>query len=104
MKIAEAVSGVDAIQFGRRRNEPRLGKETVIHTIRVGGIIGKHTLIIGQPHQTLAITHESIDRYAFGQGSLKAALWVNGKKGIFEMDDVLNLKGKTHEHKSAGKR
>jgi 4-hydroxy-tetrahydrodipicolinate reductase len=104
MKIAEAVSGADAIQFGRKRNEPRLGKETVIHTIRVGGIIGKHTLIIGQPHQTLSITHESIDRYAFAQGSLKAALWIKGKKGIFDMGDVLNLKGESHEHKKAGKR
>ncbi len=61
LKIAEAISDADSIKFGRRFNEPRIGKETVIHMIRVGGIIGKHTLIIGQPHQTLSITHESID-------------------------------------------
>jgi 4-hydroxy-tetrahydrodipicolinate reductase len=76
---------------GRKRHQPRIGKETVIHTIRVGGIIGKHTLVIGQPHQTLTITHESIDRYAFGKGALKAALWVKGKAGIFDMVDVLDL-------------
>ncbi len=104
MKIAEAISDTDSIRFGRRRNEPRLGKETVIHTIRVGGIIGKHTLIIGQPHQTLSITHESIDRYAFGKGALKAALWIKGKKGIYDMGDVLNLKGEFHEHNNTGKR
>ncbi len=91
LKIAEAISDADAIKVGRKRNQPRIGKETVIHTIRVGGIIGKHTLVIGQPHQTLTITHESIDRYAFGKGALKAAQWVKGKTGIFDMVDVLDL-------------
>jgi 4-hydroxy-tetrahydrodipicolinate reductase len=92
MKIAEAINDEDAIQVGRRVNEPRIAKETVIHTVRVGGIIGKHDVIIGQPHQTITITHESIDRHAFGNGALKAAQWVRGKKGIFTMVDVLDLK------------
>ncbi len=91
MKIAEAISEADQIKVGRHRNDPRIGKETVIHTIRVGGIIGKHSVVIGQPHQTLTMTHESIDRRAFGNGALKAARWVAGKKGIFDMVDVLDL-------------
>jgi 4-hydroxy-tetrahydrodipicolinate reductase len=91
VKIAEAISDLDSIKIGRKPNEPRIGKETVIHTIRVGGIIGKHTIILGQPHQTLTITHESTDRHAFGKGALKAARWVKGKKGIFSMVDVLDL-------------
>ncbi len=91
LKVAEAISEADEIKIGRKRNEPRIGKETVIHTVRVGGIIGKHTLIIGQPHQTLTITHESIDRYAFGKGALKAAHWIMGKKGLYSMVDVLDL-------------
>jgi 4-hydroxy-tetrahydrodipicolinate reductase len=91
LKIAEAITDDDAIKVGRKPNEPRLGKETVIHTVRVGGIIGKHSIVIGQPHQTLTITHESIDRHAFGKGALKAAQFVQGKKGLFTMIDVLHL-------------
>ncbi len=91
LKIAEAISDADSIKIGRNRNEPRIGRETVIHTIRVGGIIGKHTLIVGQPHQTLTITHESTVRYAFGKGALKAAKWIKGKQGIYSMVDVLDL-------------
>ena len=91
LKIAEAISDADSIKIGRKPNEPRIGKETVIHTIRVGGIIGKHTIILGQPHQTLTITHESTDRHAFGKGALKAAGWIKGKTGIFSMVDVLEL-------------
>jgi 4-hydroxy-tetrahydrodipicolinate reductase len=91
VKIAEAITDAEAIQVGRRQNEPRIGKETVIHTVRVGGIIGKHSIVIGQPHQTLTITHESIDRYAFGKGALKAAKWIRGKRGLFTMVDVLQL-------------
>jgi 4-hydroxy-tetrahydrodipicolinate reductase len=91
VKIAEAITDDDAIKVGRSLDEPRIGKETVIHTVRVGGIIGKHSIVIGQPHQTLTITHESIDRYAFGKGALKAARWIKGKKGLFTMVDVLQL-------------
>lgn len=46
---------------------------------------------IGQPHQTLTITHESIDRHAFGKGALKAAKFILGKTGLFTMVDVLQL-------------
>jgi len=49
LKIAEAIADADSIKIGRKKNEPRIGKETVIHTIRVGGIIGKHSIVIGQP-------------------------------------------------------
>jgi 4-hydroxy-tetrahydrodipicolinate reductase len=91
LKIAEAITSDAEIKVGRRKGEPRIGKETVIHTVRVGGIIGKHSIVIGQPHQTLTITHESIDRHAFGKGALKAAKWVQGKQGLFTMVDVLEL-------------
>jgi 4-hydroxy-tetrahydrodipicolinate reductase len=91
LKIAEAITDDDDVKVGRKRNEPRIGKETVIHTVRVGGIIGKHSIVIGQPHQTLTITHESIDRHAFGNGALKAAQFVEGKRGLFTMVDVLHL-------------
>jgi 4-hydroxy-tetrahydrodipicolinate reductase len=91
LKIAEAITSDAEIKVGRRKGEPRIGKETVIHTVRVGGIIGKHSIVIGQPHQTLTITHESIDRHAFGKGALNAAQWVKGKKGLFTMVDVLEL-------------
>jgi 4-hydroxy-tetrahydrodipicolinate reductase len=91
LKIAEAITDDEAIQVGRKPDEPRIGKETVIHTVRVGGIIGKHSIVIGQPHQTLTIIHESVDRHAFGKGALKAAKWVRGKKGLYTMVDVLEL-------------
>lgn len=91
LKIAEVLADEDSIKIGRKKNEPRIGKETVIHTIRVGGIIGKHSIVIGQPHQTITITHESLDRHAFGKGALTAANWIKGKTGVYSMLDVLNL-------------
>ena len=91
LKIAEVLADEDSIKIGRKKNEPRIGKETVIHTIRVGGIIGKHSIVIGQPHQTITITHESLDRHAFGKGALTAANWIRGKTGVYSMLDVLNL-------------
>jgi 4-hydroxy-tetrahydrodipicolinate reductase len=81
LKIAETIADADTFQIGCGGIEARIGKETVIHTVRVGGIIGKHSIIIGQPHQTLTISHESINRHAFGKGALKAASWI--KRAFF---------------------
>lgn len=37
-----------------------------VNSIRVGGIVGKHEVIFGLPHQTIRLTHESLSRSAFG--------------------------------------
>jgi len=62
-----------------------------IHSIRAGGIVGKHEVVFGKPHQVLRITHESIDRAAFGNGAIRAAKWLNGEKGYYTMENVLDI-------------
>lgn len=44
--------------------------EKEINSIRVGGIVGKHQIVFGFPHQTIRLIHESISREAFGNGAL----------------------------------
>lgn len=69
-----------------------LDKERHVNSIRVGGIIGKHEIIFGLPNQTIRLTHESINRAAFGQGAIFAAKWIMGKKnGLYTMEDALNM-------------
>jgi len=61
-----------------------------IKTIRAGGIIGRHEILIGFPYQTLRLTHESISREAFGNGVLFAAQHLIEKgKGFYTMEDLL---------------
>lgn len=64
-----------------------------VHAVRAGGIVGYHELmVIGQEDQ-LTISHESFSRRAFAIGSLKAARFLVGRSGFFEMTDVLDLRG-----------
>jgi 4-hydroxy-tetrahydrodipicolinate reductase len=39
----------------------------------------------------LNIEHVSHGREAFARGAVLAAEWISGKKGVFSMQDVLNL-------------
>jgi 4-hydroxy-tetrahydrodipicolinate reductase len=55
----------------------------------LGGIIGQHQVVFGNPHQTISLTHNTISRRAFGAGAIRAAHWINAKKGFYTMDDVV---------------
>lgn len=61
-----------------------------VNSIRVGGIIGKHEIIFGLPNQTIRLTHESINRAAFGRGAIFAAKKIESKgNGLYNMEQVL---------------
>lgn len=60
-----------------------------VHSLRAGGIVGKHEVVFGLPNQTIRLVHESINRSAFGQGAIFAALWLQDKsKGLFSMENI----------------
>ncbi|BAV07341.1 4-hydroxy-tetrahydrodipicolinate reductase [Filimonas lacunae] len=60
-----------------------------VHSLRAGGVVGKHEVVFGLPNQTIRLIHESINRSAFGQGAIFAALWLQDKsKGLFSMENI----------------
>ncbi|MDD5312842.1 MAG: dihydrodipicolinate reductase C-terminal domain-containing protein [Dehalococcoidia bacterium] len=64
--------------------------EESIKTIRAGGIVGRHEILIGFPYQTIRLIHESISREAFGNGVLFAAQnLVDRATGFYTMEDLL---------------
>lgn len=63
-----------------------------IHSVRAGGIIGKHHVIMAGEYDKIEIIHESFTRTAFALGAIKAVSFINKKVGFFEMSDVLDLK------------
>jgi 4-hydroxy-tetrahydrodipicolinate reductase len=63
---------------------------TNIKSIRAGGIVGRHEVIFGFPHQTVRLIHESIQREAFGDGALFAAKnLVDRQKGFYSIENLL---------------
>lgn len=61
-----------------------------INSVRAGGIVGKHEVIFGFPHQTVRLVHESISREAFGNGVIFVAQNLVSKgNGLYNFEDVL---------------
>jgi 4-hydroxy-tetrahydrodipicolinate reductase len=64
-----------------------------VKSIRAGGIVGKHEVLFGLPNQTLRITHESINRGAFGRGALAGAEWLmECPRGYYTMEQLLAVR------------
>ena len=62
-------------------------------TIRAGDIVGDHTVVFATTGERVEITHKATSRKTFASGAVRAAQWlVNKEKGLFDMQDVLNLK------------
>ncbi|PIP20742.1 MAG: 4-hydroxy-tetrahydrodipicolinate reductase [Candidatus Omnitrophica bacterium CG23_combo_of_CG06-09_8_20_14_all_40_11] len=65
-------------------------KEIPTHAIRLGDIIGDHTIIFCGNSERIEIKHQAHSRDLFALGALKAAKWVAGKPaGLYSMQDVL---------------
>ncbi|MFY9327547.1 MAG: 4-hydroxy-tetrahydrodipicolinate reductase [Georgfuchsia sp.] len=62
-------------------------------TIRGGDIVGDHTVLFAGTGERIEITHKSASRMPYAEGSLLAARFMQGKKsGLYNMQDVLNLR------------
>jgi len=65
-------------------------KEIPIHAVRLGDIVGDHTVIFCGNSERIEIKHQAHSRDLFALGALKAAKWIAGKPaGVYSMQDVL---------------
>lgn len=68
-----------------------LDSQKQVNSIRVGGIVGRHEIIFGFPNQTIRLTHDSINRAAFGQGALYAIKNLHGRpNGLYTMEQLVS--------------
>ncbi|MBC7383809.1 MAG: 4-hydroxy-tetrahydrodipicolinate reductase [Bacteroidia bacterium] len=67
------------------------GNELLIESYREGDVTGLHKVKYESLIDTIEITHDAKSRYGFAKGALMAAEWIIGKKGIYTMDEILNL-------------
>lgn len=56
---------------------------------RAGAIPGTHEIGFDSPADTITLRHTARSREGFAQGAVKAAEWINGKKGFYEFGDIL---------------
>lgn len=65
-------------------------KEIPVHSIRLGDIVGDHTVVFCGNSERIEIKHQAHSRDLFAIGALKAAKWIAGKPaGLYSMQDVM---------------
>ena len=90
MKIATALSTT----IGNLKGQP---DQVPIHSIRSGDIIGRHKVLVTGKHDQIEISHTAFSREAYAEGAFKAAQFILGKTGYFEMKDVYGLGQNEHK-------
>lgn len=80
--------------YGREGITGERDKKTIgFETIRAGDIVGDHTVMFAADGERVEITHKASSRKTFASGAVRAARWLADKEaGLFDMQDVLNLK------------
>jgi len=83
--------------YGRKGMVGERTKEEIgMQVIRAGDIVGEHTVLFGGIGERLEIIHRAHSRDNFVRGAVRAALWiVRQRNGLYDMQDVLGLKGQS---------
>lgn len=69
----------------------RMDNEIHFSSVRGGAVNFGHTIGFDSPADTITISHAARNRDGYALGAVKAAEWLEGKKGYFEMKDFLNF-------------
>lgn len=69
------------------------GRAPGIHSLRMGSVVGEHTVILNAGSQTITLTHTAHDRVLFAEGALAAGEFIAGRPaGLYSMADLLTEK------------
>ena len=66
-------------------------EELPIFSSREGDVPGTHIVKYFSREDEIEIRHKAFNRKGFASGAVLAAEWIKGKKGVFNMKDLLNL-------------
>ena len=58
-------------------------------SVRGGDVPGIHTVLLDSPFDTIELTHSARNRVGLAVGAVRAAEWIQGKKGLFEVTDFI---------------
>jgi len=79
------------LMHGRNfRTSIRDKREIGMHALRMGSIVGDHTVYFSSNEERIELTHRAQSRNVFAVGAVRAAQWLAGKpEGFYTMQDVL---------------
>lgn len=60
-----------------------------VTSTRAGTIYGEHTVGFDGPYDQITVGHRAKTRRGFAAGAVRAAEWLDGRQGLFTLDDML---------------
>jgi 4-hydroxy-tetrahydrodipicolinate reductase len=92
-KIISDATKVDKLVYGREGLVGARGREIGIHAVRLGDVVGEHTVVFAGNKERIELTHRAHSREAFAEGSLAAIRYVAGRKDgrVHSMAEVLGI-------------
>jgi len=85
-KDAPSGTALKLAQAARRGS----GRDVPVTSVRTGSVPGTHELLLDAPFEQIRLEHVARDRRVFAEGALLAARWLVGRRGVFQMRDVLS--------------
>jgi 4-hydroxy-tetrahydrodipicolinate reductase len=82
----DAPSGTAAIM--QKILQDASAAEIEITSFREGDVVGMHELVLDSPNDSIYLCHDAKSRRAFAQGAVRAAEWIQDKKGFFDFRDI----------------
>jgi len=82
----DAPSGTAATMRQILQNQS--SSEVEITSFREGEVVGMHELTLESSADTIYLCHDAKSRRGFAEGAIRAAEWLNGKKGFYEFKDI----------------
>lgn len=92
-----AITVVDGIQanypgkLGWSLAPEQSPEKVSITSERTGNVVGTHLVRYESENDTIELIHDAHSRTGFAEGAVMAAEWLQNKKGVFGMKDMLNL-------------
>ena len=75
---------------GREGQAKREKDEIGMHSLRMGYVVGEHSVYISTDTETITLSHHAATRAVFADGALVAARHIAGRRpGLYDMADVL---------------
>ncbi len=64
------------------------GKGVEIESVREANIVGEHELRLESENDVVFLSHAAKSRRGFAEGAVKAAEWIQNKRGFYDLKDV----------------
>jgi 4-hydroxy-tetrahydrodipicolinate reductase len=64
------------------------GVAVEIESVREANIVGDHELRFESENDVIVLSHSAKSRRGFAEGALKAAEWIQSRKGFYDFKDV----------------